>query len=205
MKFVDYEGERTFYINGIGNPGSGPTPEGIKMHKYYNFTNKGLIKDFKILGGHKNAKMFNGIDLKGVITTSIEMMNVYIYSRSLSQYILSNIKNYPLDKGEELNIISYSGGGQIALNIAEQLKGKIHFNNIVLIGSPVIQKDFSNIDKIYYLYGNNDRVVKHSNYLNIIKNDNQIKKINLGNLDHNDYFHNDHIFNVLETIGNCIN
>ena len=53
----------------------------------------------------------------------IEMVNIDVYSTQLANQIASDLANNPLAKGEQLNLIDYSGGGQVVLNAAEKLNG----------------------------------------------------------------------------------
>ncbi len=52
----------------------------------------------------------------------IEMVNIDVYSTQLANQIASDLANNPLAKGEQLNLIDYSGGGQVVLNAAECCK-----------------------------------------------------------------------------------
>ena len=77
----------------------------------------------------------------------IEMVNIDVYSTQLANQIASDLANNPLAKGEQLNLIDYSGGGQVVLNAAEKLNGIATINNTVLIGAP-IEEIFNNTGNV---------------------------------------------------------
>jgi pimeloyl-ACP methyl ester carboxylesterase len=67
-----------------------------------------------------------------------EMFNSGQYSQGLAQQILDDIEREPLVDGTTINIVGYSGGGQIAVNAAEYLKDqKITVDKIILLGAPI--------------------------------------------------------------------
>lgn len=146
INYVDNDGRRTYFLNGINNN----SKNGItwyasalknKLSKY--------VKDVRIIAIYKSKK--NGVrsTIKGVAQVFLEMMNVDVYTNSVVNIIKKDLKKKPLSKNEQLNIIGYSGGGQVALNVSVKLKNKI--TNVVLIGAPVA-KIWRSKTKVSILY-----------------------------------------------------
>ena len=86
----------------------------------------------------------------------MEMNNEGKYSKNVANMILDDLKKDPLDKGEELNLIGYSGGGQIVLNVCELLQGKATVDNSVLIGAPVSELTLNNTGETTMIYAGFD-------------------------------------------------
>ena len=73
----------------------------------------------------------------GMLEVINEMLNIYEYTNSTVEWIENDLAENPLAEGEQLNLIGYSGGGQVALNVAEKLSYKV--DNVILIGAPVFE------------------------------------------------------------------
>lgn len=81
-----------------------------------------------------------------------EWLNLDVYSNKLADQVLSDLQNEPVEKGEQLNLVGYSGGGQVVLNAAEKLEGKAKVDNVVLIGAPVFEVGIRD-PKVTNIYG----------------------------------------------------
>ena len=73
----------------------------------------------------------------GMLEVINEMLNINEYTNSTVDWIENDLAENPLAEGEQLNLIGYSGGGQVALNVAEKLSYKV--DNVILIGAPVFE------------------------------------------------------------------
>ncbi len=73
----------------------------------------------------------------GMLEVIDEMLNIDEYTNSTVEWIEADLANNPLAEGEQLNLIGYSGGGQVALNVAEKLSYDV--DNVILIGAPVFE------------------------------------------------------------------
>jgi len=66
------------------------------------------------------------------------------------------LANNPLKSGEKLNLIGYSGGGQVALNVAQNLEGRYKVDHVVTLGSPIMPLDKSNINRTTHIVSERD-------------------------------------------------
>ena len=144
----DSNGRRTYVINGIGNDEEDDAPEYIK--EFCVLLEENDVDDAKaipVYTGQSGA----GI-LKGIVQVVLEMCNIDVYTAYAYAYIMADLQEAPLEEGEKLNIIGYSGGGQIALNVAEKIDEKV--DNVILIGTPVMEiLDGSAKVSLLYSYG----------------------------------------------------
>lgn len=131
---IDSSGKRTYFINGISNDEESGPPA------YADAFAKALmdlgVKDVRTVAAYNGQKGFWGT-LTGVAEVACEMVNINVYSHVIAQSILNDLENNPLEEGEQLNLIGYSGGGQLVLNVMEILDGKV--DNVILIGAPVAE------------------------------------------------------------------
>ena len=190
INYVDNDGRRTYFLNGINNN----SKNGItwyasalknKLSKY--------VKDVRIIAIYKSKK--NGVrsTIKGVAQVFLEMMNVDVYTNSVVNIIKKDLKKKPLSKNEQLNIIGYSGGGQVALNVSVKLKNKI--TNVVLIGAPVA-KIWRSKTKVFILYAGYDPLGWTIGF--------GFKSYFTGWYGHTDYFNKENIGNVVNIIRRII-
>ena len=190
INYVDNDGRRTYFLNGINNN----SKNGItwyasalknKLSKY--------VKDVRIIAIYKSKK--NGVrsTIKGVAQVFLEMMNVDVYTNSVVNIIKKDLKKKPLSKNEQLNIIGYSGGGQVALNVSVKLKNKI--TNVVLIGAPVA-KIWRSKTKVSILYAAYDPLGWTIGF--------GFKSYFTGWYGHTDYFNKKNIGNVVNIIRRII-
>ena len=190
INYVDNDGRRTYFLNGINNN----SKNGItwyasalknKLSKY--------VKDVRIIAIYKSKK--NGVrsTIKGVAQVFLEMMNVDVYTNSVVNIIKKDLKKKPLSKNEQLNIIGYSGGGQVALNVSVKLKNKI--TNVVLIGAPVA-KIWRSKTKVSILYAGYDPLGWTIGF--------GFKSYFTGWYGHTDYFNKENIGNVVNIIRRII-
>ena len=140
----DPYGTRTYFLNGINNDGLNGIP------KYANDFKKKLssVKDFRLIALYKGKAGFKGT-VKGVAKVFLEMLNFDVYTSYVIKIIKDDLKKKPLSKGEQLNLIGYSGGGQIAINVMVKMANK--FTNVVLIGAPVV-RSWKSKTKVSVLY-----------------------------------------------------
>ena len=190
INYVDNDGRRTYFLNGINNN----SKNGItwyanalknKLSKY--------VKDVRIIAIYKSKE--NGVrsTIKGVAQVFLEMMNVDVYTNSVVNIIKKDLKKKPLSKNEQLNIIGYSGGGQVALNVSVKLKNKI--TNVVLIGAPVA-KIWRSKTKVPILYAGYDPLGWTIGF--------GFKSYFTGWYGHTDYFNKENIGNVVNIIRRII-
>ena len=146
---IDSQGCRTYIINGINNPDSTNAPKYAEN-----------LKDELIKQGVENVQTISVYNETGVVSGTVkvvaEMLNCGQYSEEVANYILNDLANNPLAEGEELNLIGYSGGGQIVLNVCELLEGKANVTNSVLIGAPVSELTLNNTGKTISIYAGFD-------------------------------------------------
>jgi hypothetical protein len=182
--FCDPTGLRTYFVNGINNPfDSGPPKYAIKFKK--ELVERG-VKDVRVFGIYNKSGV-----VKGVKQVSQEMMNIDVYSTKLAERILSDLEVNPLAKGEQLNLIGYSGGGQVVLNAAEKLNGKATINNTVLIGAPGAELTLTNMGNIINVWAGVDA---------LSWNVGLIEGRYAGWFGHTEYFSNDNIDNVADIV-----
>ena len=131
--YFDPDGERTYVAGGI-NPA---IADDIGFNDFLD-----EMKKIDTTVPLPNPYVDYGSSAPGVIGSSAvggaqvvgEMHGITNYSKELVDFILNDLKNNPLKEGEQLNLIGYSGGAQIVLNIDKLLNGQYEFDNIILIG-----------------------------------------------------------------------
>ena len=143
---IDPRGKRTYIINGINNDSLYDVPDYIK--DFANGLEELGIENVMSIAVYNGQSGICGT-LKGISQVVAEMLNIDIYTDDVVNYITEDISNNPIKAGETINLIGYSGGGQIALNVMERTNRKI--DNVVLIGTPVseIWKTSTKISMIY--------------------------------------------------------
>ena len=146
---IDLSGARTYFINGIHNPEEEDEPQYAKdFCDLLTETGEDAIP-IPVYNGQKGTIGY----LVGFLEVFLEWWNIPVYSFDVAQYINNDLKANPLAEGETLNIIGYSGGGQIALNVMELLPEK--FDNVILIGAPILDISYTTT-KISRLYSTGD-------------------------------------------------
>jgi len=133
---ADHDGRRTYFLNGIGNANNGESPSYAK-----DFANKLMekkVRDVRCIPLYDCTGLspFKQI-VSGVVQVIKEMLNIDVFTNNVVERIKKQLKEKKLARGEQLNLIGYSGGGQVALNVMEKMKNK--FNHVVLIGAPVLE------------------------------------------------------------------
>jgi RHS repeat-associated protein len=150
LRSIDPDGKRTYFVNGISNN----NPSGPPQYAY-NFktalTERG-VKDVRLFPAFNRNLHFLGLDVEGVGETLLESLNINVYSTNLANKIKEDLEKQPLAKGEQLNLIGYSGGGQVVLNAAEKLEGVAKVDNLIVIGAPVFEFDIKNIGKVTSMF-----------------------------------------------------
>ena len=186
--------KRTYIANGINNTGNQP-PENVK----------GFVRNINEELGYQELKTVPGIFYSGRIMIDTldvikEMFNSNVYSDQVTDYIVSDLKNSPLKRDEKLNLIGYSGGGQVMMNVAEKLEGKYVVDNMISLGSPIMELTRSNIYATTHLNSYRDVISWFSIF------DVRAKNIIYRNVKHssnNSYLDNNQVLNdVIEIIQN---
>ena len=106
---VDKEGKRTYVINGISNNSSKPPQAIVNFAQAIN-AKLGYLEVKTVMG------IYNHGHVQDLVDVGAEMINHNQYSTQVTNFILNDLKNTPMQKGDVLNLIGYSGGGQIAFN-----------------------------------------------------------------------------------------
>ncbi len=141
LKNLDPDGKRTYAINGIRNTSNQPPKPMVDFVQSLN----------RMLGRQEvfnTPGIYNQGTYRDLASVALEMVNVNQYSSQITAYIQSDLKNRPLDPGEKLNLIGYSGGGQIAFNVADKLSGEYFVNNLITLGSPYSELTRGNIGQV---------------------------------------------------------
>ena len=188
---IDSSGKRTYFINGINNEDESGSPSYAEKFAQ-SLTDLG-ISDVRTVPAYNGQKGFFGI-LRGVIEVIGEMVNLQIYSQRIAQTILDDLENDPLAEGEQLNLIGYSGGGQLALNVMEILNGKV--DNVILIGAPIAEC-WNSATTVSMIYAGWDPLSWNVGF--------GYDTYFAGWIGHTDYFNSDNIENVATMVGNLIN
>jgi RHS repeat-associated protein len=145
---VDPDGRRSYVINGINNSvfnQNSVLPQPPKsILDFSTAVNTNL--------GHMEVRTVPGIYSEGIVrdllSVGAEMINMGQYSASIANYIKQDIKSDLLRAGERLNLIGYSGGGQIAFNVADHLSGFMEVDNLITLGSPFSEWTRGNINSV---------------------------------------------------------
>ena len=127
----DSTGHRTYFLNGIMNPYEDDVPNYVK--RFQAAMRKYEVHDVTGIPLYKSQTQWS----VGMLQIINEMLNIDEYTQSTVDWIENDLDKNPLAEGEQLNIIGYSGGGQIALNVAEKLSYQV--DNVILIGAPVFE------------------------------------------------------------------
>ena len=190
---IDTFGNRSYFINGISNDEKDDAP--------------GYAKDFEeemeecgaddviLIPVYKSQSnlFLTGI---GAIQVVLEMLNCDIYTSTIVSRILADLSENPLKEGETLNLIGYSGGGQLALNVMEALASQgITVDNVVLIGTPVAEI-WDAPTRVSILFSSNDILS-----LNLGSG---FDSYYVGHLAHGDYFKEQHIGNIAVLVSSIL-
>ena len=191
LRYIDPVGLRTYIINGIANPNETGPPQYSEDLKQ-ELLNEG-VQNVRTIG------VYNGTNvLSGTWNVIKEMANSGDYADNVLDIILTDLANYPLAEGEELNLIGYSGGGQIALNVAEKLEGTYTVNNTILIGAPVAELTLNNTGTTVSMWAAWDPLSWNVSW-------NDVKFEFAGWFGHTDYFNSDNLVNTANIINKYIN
>jgi len=113
VRYGDRDGLRTYIINGINNSGTGSPPP---IERFAQSLRDLGIKDVKTIPAYMETN-----SITGTAEALAETFNEGKYTEQAVAMILRDLKDSPLGKDEQLNLIGYSGGGIIAVNIADAL------------------------------------------------------------------------------------
>ena len=186
----DADGRRTYFINGINNNTCGVPSYATK---FCDKLEKLGVRDARPIAVYRGQSGFVGT-FRGVSQVVLEMLNVNVYTNAIVNLIYKDLKNDPLARGEQLNLIGYSGGGQIAMNVMEKMKGKI--TNVVLIGTPILET-WTSKTKVSLIYGGWDPLSWNIGW--------GYKSYFAGWIGHTDYFNNKNISKVAGIVNRIIN
>ncbi len=189
---VDADGKRTYFINGINNTSSCGVPSYAKKFKK-KLTKLG-IKDVRNIGVYKGNKKGFKRTVKDVAKVILEMFNINVYTDMVVKIINEDLAAQKLGAKEQLNIIAYSGGGQIAMNVMVKLKNKL--NNVVLIGTPIL-KSWKLTTKVSMIYAGWDPLSWNVGW--------GFKSYFAGWIGHTSYFSDKNIDNVANIVNKIIN
>lgn len=203
VKFTDPTGLRTYFVNGINNPeDSGPPSYATEFAA--KLTERG-VKDVRLFGVYNKESGLSGT-MEGAGKAMKEMYNEDVYSSALAKTVAEDLKNNPLADGETLNLVGYSGGGQVVLNAAKKLGDTTKLDNVVLIGAPVVTGNDelgitsmppvdSNAKKITNIFGGFDPLKTISSAWN---------NVLAGWFGHTDYFTPEHIDTVADDTAKAV-
>lgn len=158
---LDPDGKRTYLLNGIHNTNSkGPPEYMLELQKRLKSAGVTNIVPVPLFNSFVDRLPLLG-HLYGVGAVGLEWMNVNTWERRAWDTITSNLKNNPLQPGEQFNIIGTSGGGPVGANFIERFResginnGRI--DHFITIGSP-IGIDFigDNVDFIGNIWSGGD-------------------------------------------------
>ena len=195
VKYTDPDGRRTYVVNGINNENKVGSP--CSIEKFANMLEAVGVEDVRTFGIYNTrGNWYDGfVDIMNVVK---EMFNFDVYSDALVETIVNDLKEKPLQDREQLNLIGYSGGGQVIANATEKLnKNGVKVSNMVFIGSP-IQEIFDTDSKVLNLIGAFDVLSS------IVFGKNTQNKFS-GWHGHCGYFDDKNIDNTVEIIFNEIN
>ena len=195
VKYIDPDGRRTYVVNGINNENKVGSP--CTIEKFANMLEAVGVEDVRTFGIYNTrGNWYDGfVDIMNVVK---EMFNADVYSDALVETIVNDLKENPLQDGEQLNLIGYSGGGQVIANATEKLnKNGVKVSNMVFIGAP-IQEIFDTDSKVLNLIGAFDVLSS------IVFGKNTQNKFS-GWHGHCGYFDDKNIDNTVEIIFNEIN
>lgn len=125
-----------------------------------------------------------------------------VYNYGVAEMMLEGLirSGYKLDSGLPINLLGFSGGGQIALGAAKYLQATLHVPIQVISLGGVMNSDRSlaYIDRLVHLYGTQDRLQRlgavifprrwpifPNSYWNLALAAGRISEINLGPMTHN--------------------
>ena len=154
LVFTDPDGKRLFFVGGANNDQDGweyitrwgnyMTSAGIRNFVRVNASN-GKMGDVFFTNGYRSSGTYNEYNLRkepggGMYReyTGRELLeNHNAIGRAVKQ-VKSNIKENPLEEGEQFNLAGYSYGSvlqaHVALNLANDGQ---YIDNLILIGSPI--------------------------------------------------------------------
>jgi len=129
LKFYDPDGKRAYFINGINYN---------KDVNDYGADFVGHMGEQGIQNPVQLTRLFTGnamINLAAAYGEKIGRPDAL--SSKMTSEMQQNLKSTPLEKGEQVNIIGYSGGGYVALRAAMKLlEGGQQVDNVVVLGTP---------------------------------------------------------------------
>ena len=186
---IDPNGMRTYVLNGINNELTFGSPDYIM--DFVNLLEEMTGDDVK------NIPLYNGQEgiigsARGVLEVLLEMNGINVYTDFVVRAIIIDLIENPLQENEMINLIGYSGGGQVALNVMERLSGLI--DNVFLIGAPIVEAKQTTAN-VYMFWGSRDILSWYLPYN---------KTYYMGDIGHVDYFKGKSKNKLLNIIGGII-
>ncbi|MCL2678881.1 MAG: hypothetical protein FWF18_01055 [Dehalococcoidia bacterium] len=182
---IDPTGLRTYIVNGINNQYGSEGPQYARD-----------LRDMLVAMGVQDVRIISVYQVKradGTIQNVLnildgagkvigEMIGFRDTSEAISQMIQNDLAAQALAEGEQLNLIGYSGGGQLVLNAANKLAGKATIDNTVLIGAPAMKINNKNTGQIMNIWSWNDPLSWNISWWNNLTN------VRMGGVGHSQYF-----------------
>jgi len=194
--YPPYACDRTYFVSGIGNPLDGDPAYAHALAEELG----GRVGNFIIWTAYKGSRG-NKDMINDIMDVAREQLNIDAYSSQLARRILNDLKAKPLEKGDKINLMGYSGGAQIVLNAADKLSGRYKISNAILIGASINELTFSNVDKVSFISGKFD-MISGANVRVMYHDKIYTYKVGGG---HRDYFKPKYINNTANLIVNIIN
>ncbi|MCK4233184.1 RHS repeat-associated core domain-containing protein [candidate division WOR-3 bacterium] len=140
LNYLDPDGERSYFVNGI----------------HYDLETNDYGKAFvsrMTETGIQNPRQLSAVYLRGfpwdLASAYKEKGGKDVYHGRLGEEIERNLKVMILGKGEQVNIIGYSGGGYIALNIAEdRISEGQKVDNVIIVAAPGINENTEKVKEL---------------------------------------------------------
>ena len=187
---IDASGRRTYFINGISNENETAPPQ-YSNDFAEKLSEKG-VDDVKAIAVYNGQIGMPGI-LRGIGEVFLEMLNCDVYTALIIARINEDLAQNPLSEGEQLNLIGYSGGGQLVLNVVERLDVKV--DNVILIGTPVAEALDSQAN-VYVIWAGFDPLSWNVGF--------GFQSYFAGWISHTDYFNATNIDHVAEIVSSAI-
>lgn len=138
----------------------------------YSVTNNGLVDNRTFSGfwrwtvkmKEKGSPLGFLVNVRNVMQVLVAADNRYgpIYARGVAEVVVNGLRrhNYRFGSGTPVYLLGYSGGGEMAISAAGPLKESLNAPVTVISLGGVVSNDpnVREIDHLYHLYGEKDRV-----------------------------------------------
>lgn len=177
----------------------------------YSVTNNGLIdhrlfaRFWRVAVGLKERGSPLGfiINIRNILQIMVAADNRYgpIYAHGIARVVIEGLQrhHYPFGSGTPIYLVGYSGGGEMCISAVGPVKKFVKAPIYVISLGGVISNDpnIKDVDRLYHLYGNRDRVqligpivfpgrwrIAHWSNWNQARRDGTIQNIKMGNMGH---------------------